>query len=201
MKIGILGGTFDPIHRGHLAIAEAARASLELAEVYFVPAARTPLKEEDSILAVEHRVRMVRLAIADYPYFKLSTVEIDRPGISYTVDTIAQLRDKLGAENELFFIIGWDSAVQFSRWREPARIIQMCRLVAAPRPGYLPPDRESLEAAVPGLSQRLIVLDKPEIDISATEIRELAKRGMSISHLVPESVAEYIKKQKLYLRG
>jgi len=201
MKIGVLGGTFDPIHRGHLAIAEEARANLALAEVYFVPAARTPLKEEDSILAAEHRVQMVRLAIADYPYFKLSTVEIDRPGISYTVDTIAELRDKLGAENELYFIIGWDSLAQFVKWKEPSRIIQMCRLVAVPRPGYSLPDRESLEAAIPGLSQRLIVLDKPEIDISATEIRERAKRGVSISHLVPEPVAEYIKKQKLYLRG
>lgn len=201
MKIGVLGGTFDPIHRGHLAIAEESRARLELAEVYFVPASQTPMKEGSSILPAEHRVSMVRLAIADYPYFKLSTIEIDRPGISYTVDTIAQLREKLGAENELFFIIGWDSLAQLPRWREPERIIKMCRLVAVPRPGYSPPDRKSLEAAIPGLSQRLTVLDKPEIDISATEIRERAARGLSISHLVPEPVVEYIKKQKLYLRG
>ena len=201
MKIGVLGGTFNPIHRGHLAIAEAARAKLSLDKVYFVPAARTPLKEDASILAAEHRLRMVRLAIGDYPDFKLSTVEIDRPGPSYTVDTIAELRDKLGAENELFFIIGWDSLSQFPRWREPARIIQMCRLVAVPRPGYSFPDRVSLETALPGLSQRLILLDEPKIDISASEIRQRAERGESISHLVPEPVAEYIRKEKLYLRG
>ena len=201
MKIGVLGGTFNPIHRGHLAIAEAARAKLSLDEVYFVPAARTPLKEDGSILAAEHRLRMVRLAIADYPDFKLSTVEIDRPGPSYTVDTIAELRDKLGAENELFFIIGWDSLSQFPGWREPARIIQMCRLVAVPRPGYSFPDRVSLETALPGLSQRLILLGEPKIDISASEIRQRAERGESISHLVPEPVAEYIRKEKLYLRG
>ena len=199
MKIGVLGGTFDPIHRGHLAIAESARAKLSLAEVYFVPAARTPMKEDGSILAAEHRVRMVRLAIADYPYFKLSMIEIDRPGPSYTVDTIAELRDNLGVENELFFIIGWDSLIQFPRWRQPERIIQICHLVAVPRPGYSLPDVGPLEAAIPGLSQRLIILDEPKIDISATEIRQRAKSGESISHLVPEAVEGYIKENKLYL--
>lgn len=200
MKIGVLGGTFDPIHKGHLAIAEAAMKRLGLDEVYFVPSARTPLKESDTILAAEHRVKMVRLAIAGYPYFKLSTIEIDRPGPSYTVDTIAQLRDSLGADNELYFIIGLDSLVQLPRWREVARIIQMCQLVAVPRPGYSLPDKDSLEAVIPGISQRLIILDEPKMDISATEIRQLAKRGESISHLVPEAVAEYIKKNKLYLK-
>ncbi|OGO22371.1 MAG: nicotinate (nicotinamide) nucleotide adenylyltransferase [Chloroflexi bacterium RBG_16_51_9] len=200
VKIGVLGGTFDPIHKGHLAIAEAAMKRLGLDEVYFVPSARTPLKESDTILAAEHRVKMVRLAIAGYPYFKLSTIEIDRPGPSYTVDTIAQLRDSLGADNELYFIIGLDSLVQLPRWREVARIIQMCQLVAVPRPGYSLPDKDSLEAVIPGISQRLIILDEPKMDISATEIRQLAKRGESISHLVPEAVAEYIKKNKLYLK-
>ncbi len=199
MKIGILGGTFDPIHNGHLAIAEEARKRMGLAEVYFVPAARTPLKESGTILAAEHRIEMVRLAIADYPYFKLSTIEIDRPGPSYTVDTIAELRDKFGAENELYFIIGLDSLAQLPRWREPARIIRMCRLVAVPRPGYSLPDTNTLEAAMPGISQRLTVLDEPKSDVSATEVRQRAKRGESISHLVPEEVVEYIKRQKLYL--
>ena len=199
MKIGILGGTFDPVHRGHLMVAEEARARLGLSEVYFVPAARTPLKEGGSILTAEHRVQMVRLAIADYPYFKLETLEIDRPGPSYTVDSIAELRNKFGPENELFFIIGWDSLAQFPRWKEPARIIQMCYLVAVPRPGYALPDRESLEAAVPGISLKLIVLKGPEINISATEIRERVARGLPISDLVPEPVAEYIKQHKLYL--
>src|SRR3990170_1262762 len=106
MKIGVLGGTFDPIHKGHLAIAEAAMKRLGLDEVYFVPAARTPLKESETILAAEHRLAMVRLAIAGYPYFKLSTIEIDRPGPSYTVDTISELRVRLGVDNELHFIIG-----------------------------------------------------------------------------------------------
>ncbi|HLB27681.1 MAG TPA: nicotinate-nucleotide adenylyltransferase [Dehalococcoidales bacterium] len=200
MKIGILGGTFDPIHNGHLKIAEAARKKLGLNEVYFMPAAKTPLKEGISISAVEHRVKMVRLAIAGKPRFKLSTIELDRPGLSYTADTIAELRKKLGAETELYFIIGWDSLSQFARWREPDRIIRMCRLVAVPRPGYALPEPKALEAAIPGISESLIVLDKPEIAISATEIRERVARGQSIRRLVPEEVAGYIQKNGLYLR-
>ena len=200
MKIGILGGTFDPIHNGHLKIAEAARKKLGLNEVYFMPAAKTPLKEGISISAVEHRVKMVRLAIAGKPRFKLSTIELDRPGLSYTADTIAELRKKLGAETELYFIIGWDSLSQFARWREPARIIRMCRLVAVPRPGYTMPDPKALEAAIPGMSESLIVLDNPEIAISATEIRERVANGLSIRRLVPKPVAEYIQKNGLYLR-
>jgi nicotinate-nucleotide adenylyltransferase len=199
LNIGVLGGTFDPVHRGHIMMAEEARTWLDLAEVLFVPTAQTPLKEDNPILSVEHRVQMVRLAIADYPYFKISTIEIDRPGTSYTIDTIAELRDQYDTEDELFFIIGWDSLAQLHRWKEPSRLIQMCRLVAVPRPGYSLPDLNSLEAVIPGLSGRVIVLDRPEIDISATEIRELVVRGLSIGHLVPEPVAEYIKQHKLYL--
>ncbi len=199
MNIGVLGGTFDPIHKGHIMIAEETRARLDLAEVIFVPAKQSPLKEDNSILAIEHRVRMVRLAIADYPYFKLSTIEIDRPGPSYTVDTIAELKDRYGAGDELFFILGWDNLVQLPRWKEPSRMIQMCRLVAVPRPGYSLPDLDSQEALIPGLSRRLIVLNKPEVDISATEIRGRVAGGLSIRHLVPEAVAEYIKQHKLYL--
>ena len=199
MNIGVLGGTFDPIHRGHIMVAEEARARIDLAEVLFVPAAQTPLKEDSSISAAAHRVQMVRLAIADYPYFKLSTIEIERAGNSYTVDTIAELRDKLGAENELFFIVGWDSLAQLPRWKEPSRLLQMCRLVAVPRPGYPRPTLKNSEAIIPGLSESVIILDEPQVDISATEIRERVAKGLSIHHLVPEPVAEYIKQHKLYL--
>ena len=199
MKIGVLGGTFDPIHRGHIMVAEEVKARLNLAEVLFVPTAQTPLKEESPISAVEHRVQMVRLTIADYPYFKLSDMEINRAGLSYTIDTIIELRDRY-AGDELFFILGWDSLAQLARWKEPSRLVQMCHLVAVPRPGYSLPDLNSLEASIPGLSRSLIVLDKPEIDISATEIRERVARGLSIRHLVPEPVDEYIRQHKLYLR-
>ena len=199
MNIGVLGGTFDPVHKGHIMVAEEARARLDLAEVLFVPAGQPPLKEDSPILAVEHRVQMVHLAIADYPYFKLSTIEIDRPGSSFTVDTIVELRDKLGDGDELFFIVGWDSLAQLPKWKEPSRLIKICRLVAVPRPGYSLPDLNSLDAVIPGLSRRVILLDRPEIDINATEIRERVAQGLSIHHLVPEPVAEYIRQHKLYL--
>jgi len=199
VNIGVLGGTFDPVHKGHIMVAEEARARLDLAEVLGVPAGQPPLKEDSPILAVEHRVQMVRLAIADYPYYKLSTIEIDRPGPSFTVDTIVELRDKLGDGDELFFIVGWDSLAQLPKWKEPSRLIKMCRLVAVPRPGYSLPGLNSLDAVIPGLSRRVILLDRPEIDINATEIRERVAQGLSIRHLVPEPVAEYIRQHKLYL--
>ncbi len=198
MNRGVLGGTFDPIHNGHIIVAEETRARLNLAEVLFMPAGQPWLKEDSPILAAEHRVQMVRLAIADKPYFKLSTVEIERAGPSYTVETIAELQAQLGAGDELFFILGWDSLAQLPQWKEPSRLIKMCRLVAVPRPGYRLPDLNSLEAIIPGLSQSLIVLDKPEVDISATEIRNRVAQGLSIGHLVTDPVGEYIRQHKLY---
>jgi nicotinate-nucleotide adenylyltransferase len=200
MKIGVLGGTFDPIHLGHLKVAEEARARLDLAEVLFVPAGQPWLKTNNVILPAEHRVEMVRLAIAGKPYFKLSTMEIERPGPTYTVDTIAELKAQLGSGDELFFILGWDNLIQLPQWREPSRLVKMCRLVAIPRVGYPTPDLASLEATIPGLSQSLFLLDSPWIDINASEIRKLVAQGLSISHLVPEPVERYIKQHRLYVR-
>ena len=199
MNIGILGGTFDPIQLAHLAVAEEARTRLDLAEIIFVPAGRPWLKANSPISTAEHRIQMVRLAIAGKPYFKLSTVEIDRAGPSYSVDTVTELQGQLGAEDELFFILGWDSLAEIPLWREPAQLIKMCCLVAVPRPGYSAPDLKKLEADIPGLSQRVVLLEKPEIDISATDIRNRVARGLSISHLVPEPVDRYIKQHRLYV--
>jgi len=199
MNIGVLGGTFDPIHIGHLILAEEVRARLNLAEILFVPAGQPWLKVDSPILPAEHRMEMVRLAIADKPYFKLSTTEIERAGASYTVDTIAELKAKFGAGDELFFILGWDNLAELPLWQEPSRLIKMCRLAAVPRPSYPLPDLKALEAVIPGLSKRLIVLDKPEIDISASAIRNRVARGLSIRHLVPEAVERYISRNKLYL--
>lgn len=199
MNIGVLGGTFDPVHNGHIMMAEETMTRLNLAEVLFVPAGQPWLKEDRPILSAEHRVRMVRLAIADKSCFKLSTVEIDRCGPSYTVETIAELKAQLGAGDELFFIIGGDSVPQLPHWREPDRLIKMCHLVAVPRPGYALPVLRSLDTLVPGLSERLIVLDKPEIDISATEVRQRVAQGLPIDGLVPRPVEEYIRQHRLYV--
>ena len=198
MDIGVLGGTFDPIHVGHLVVAEEVRARLNLDEILFVPAGQPWLKAGTPILAAERRVQMVRLAIVDKPYLKVSTIEVERSGPSYTVDTIAELQAQLSTENEFLFILGWDNLARLPQWREPARLIKMCRLVAVPRVGHPIPDLNSLEAVIPGLSQRVILLDKPEIDISASVIRDRVARGLSICHLVPGPVDEYIRQHRLY---
>jgi len=198
MNIGVMGGTFDPIHNGHLVVAEETRVRLNLAEILFVPAGQPWLKTNRAILAAEHRMQMVRLAIAAKPYFKLSAVEIERTGPSYTVDTMAELQSQFGAGNKLFFILGWDNLAELPQWHEPSRLITMCYLVAVPRPGYPPPDLDSLEAIIPGLTQRVTLFDNPQIDISASVIRDRVARGLSIRHLVPEPVERYIREQRLY---
>ena len=198
MNIGVLGGTFDPIHNGHLLMAEEARAKLNLASVLFVPASQPWLKADSPILAAEHRVEMVRRAIAGKPYFKLSTMEIERAGPTYTVDTIAELGSRLGDGDELFFILGQDNLAQLPQWHEPSRLVEMCYLVAVPRPGARAPDLKALEADIPGMSQRVMFMDKPNVDISASVIRDRARRGLPILHLVPEPVSRYIREHGLY---
>jgi nicotinate-nucleotide adenylyltransferase len=202
MNIGVLGGTFDPIHMGHLIIAEEVRARLDLAEVLFVPAGQPWLKlnNANAISPPWHRVEMVRLAITDEPAFRLSTMEIERPGPSYTVDTMAEFSQQIGAEDKLFFILGWDNLNQLPRWHQPSRLVTLCRLVPVRRVGFAPPDLEALEAAVPGLAQSLVMLDTPQIEISASEIRARVARGLSIHQLVPEAVEQYIIEHGLYLK-
>ncbi len=199
MNIGLMGGTFDPIHNGHLVVAEEIRSRLDLAVLLFVPAGQPWLKMGNPVSLAEDRVHMVRLAIADKPCLKLSTMEVERPGATYTVDTIAELQAQLGAENDLYFILGWDSLAELPQWKEPSRLITMCRLAVVPRPGYPRPDLKALEARIPGSSQRVILMDKPEIDISASEIRDRIAQRLSISHLVPGPVESYIRRHRLYM--
>ncbi len=198
MKTGILGGTFDPIHKGHLAVAEEVRLRLNLDEVLFIPVGRPWRKAGSPILPAEHRVEMVRLAIADRPAFNLSTIEVDREGPSYTIDTLEELISVRGGEDELFFIVGWDSLADLPNWKAPEQIVRLCLLVAVPRPGCFPPDLELLEDSIPGVSERIILLDKPEVDVSASQIRERVASGLSISGLVSESVEKYIREHGLY---
>ncbi len=201
MDIGILGGTFDPVHVGHLRIAEGARARLELSQVLFVPAGQPWLKADEAIASPIHRVEMVRRAIADNPYFELSTVEVDRPGPSYAVDTVAILQQQLGAEASFFFLLGWDSLAELPRWKEPDKLVQMCQLVAVPRPDFSPPNLEALESSIPGVTQSVVLLDMPLVDVSSSDIRKRVAQGLSIQGLVPDDVEEYIKEQQLYRQG
>ena len=198
MKMGILGGTFDPIHNGHLAIADEARTYLNLSEVLFLPAGQPWMKSDQPISAAHHRTAMIRLALEGRPYFKLSTIEIEYKGPSYSVDTIVKLRAQSEEPFDCYFIVGWDNLAKIPLWKDPAKLIEMCFLAAVPRPGYDRPDMKKLEAALPGISKKVILMDKPRIDISATDIRNRVAHGLSISSLVPPAVENYIKESGLY---
>jgi len=197
-KIGVMGGTFDPVHLGHLAVAEEARRRLKMAEIIFMPAGQPYFKALAYISPPEHRVRMLELALAGRPYFKISRMEIQRPGPSYAVETVAQLKEQMPAGNEIYFIMGWDSLLTLNLWQEPERLISLSRIVAAPRPGYTKPDVGALEKELPGISERVIILYQPLVNISSTTIRERVSQGLPIEEMVPPAVAEYIKEKGLY---
>jgi nicotinate-nucleotide adenylyltransferase len=196
VNIGVLGGTFDPIHIGHLVVAEEARIRLGFGEVLFVPAGQPVFKPDRNITPAVHRVEMVRRAIADNPHFKLCTLEIERPGPSYTVDTLTMLRKQLGSEASLFFIIGRDTLAELPLWKEPRKLVQLCRLVVAPRLGSK--DLKYLETSIHGLMDQVIQLDMPVIGISSSGIRRRIAQGLSLRYLVPAEVERYIAEQKVY---
>ena len=200
MNICVLGGTFDPIHRGHLVVAEVVRARLHPAEVMLVPAGQPWLKSGQVAASTEDRLAMVRLAAAEAG-LQVSTTETERSGPSYTVDTLRALRASLSPGDELNFILGWDNLLNITRWHMPEEIIKLARLIAVPRIGSPVPNVDVLEKSLPGLARRVVLLDKPEIDISATVIRERVGLGLSVGHLVSEVVARYIQDHGLYRNG
>jgi len=197
MRVGILGGTFDPIHYGHLIIAEEARVRLQLARVLFVPAKNPPHKLRQPCSAASHRVHMVQLAIASNPGFELSEVDLVRPGPSYTVDTLALLQEQYGPEAELFFLMGLDSLANILSWHRPADIVARANLVVAARPGYTV-ELETLEKALPGITQRIQMLPTPAIGISSHDLRCRVREGLPIRYQVPDSVEAYILAHGLY---
>ena len=196
MNIGILGGTFDPIHIGHLVVAEEARIKVGFSEVIFVPAGQPWFKVERNITPANQRVEMVRRAIANNPHFKLCTIEVERPGPSYTVDTLTMLQKQLGSEASLFFILGRDTLAELPSWKEPEKLVQLCRLVVAPRLGSK--NLKHLETSMPGLLDKVIQLDMPVIGISSSGIRQRIAQGLPIRYLVPAEVEEYLTEQKTY---
>ena len=198
MRVGVFGGTFDPIHLGHLAVARSIQATLELDKVVFVPAGQPWMKAGTPVSPVKDRVEMVRLAVARHKTFELSTIEADRPGPSYAVDTMDALRRQSGSRSALFFLLGSDALMDIAKWKDPQRLIQLCQLVAFARPGCRLLRMEALEAAVPGVSKRVILVDVPQVDIRATDIRCRVAEGRSIQRLVPRAVERYILEHGLY---
>ena len=198
MKAGIFGGTFDPIHLGHLIIAEEARCRFKLDKIIFVPAGQPWMKADRTITSGEHRLAMLRISTASNPYFEISSVELERTGPTYTVDTLEQLWKELGYTSQLYLLLGWDSLKDLPKWKAPLRISRMATLVAFPRPGYEKPDVTKLESEVPGLTEKLVMQDGPYIGISSTCIRQKIADGHSIRYKVPEAVAQYITDHRLY---
>ncbi len=197
MRIGILGGTFDPPHIGHLVIAEEARKKLALAKVYFVPARQPPHKLSEPVSPLEDRVAMLRLALDDSPFFVLSLLEANRPGPSYTVDTLRQLRTEFPPAAEFFLIMGMDSLAKLPTWHKPGELIQMCRLAVLRRPGYSA-EMDELERKIPGIKSKVLFIPAPQLEISSSDLQSRVRGGLSIQSVVPAGVTEYIAQHHLY---
>ncbi len=200
-SIGIMGGTFDPIHVAHLAIAEEVREVLGLARILFVPASLPPFRPAGSVAPAEDRAAMVELAIAGNPAFELSRIELERPGPSFTSDTVEALAEAeraAGREPDLTFILSAETLRELPRWHAPERLLDACRVAVAPRAGYPPPDGAWLEATFPGRADRFVALPGPHLEVSSTEIRARIAAGRSVRYLVPAAVAAYIADHGLY---
>jgi nicotinate-nucleotide adenylyltransferase len=191
-----MGGTFDPIHYGHLIAAEEARFRFGLSRVIFVPCGVPPHKKPYEVTPAEHRYAMTVLATASNPHFVVSRVEIERPGPSYAVDTVKIFRQQFGERAELFFITGLDAVLEILTWKSHDELIRLCRFIAVTRPGY---DAVKLRERLPSdYLERIDLLAIPGMDISSTMIRERVRKGEPIRYLTPEAVCDYIAKHGLY---
>ncbi|MDQ7065850.1 MAG: nicotinate-nucleotide adenylyltransferase [candidate division KSB1 bacterium] len=193
MRVGIFGGTFDPIHNGHLAIAQTAINELPLDKVLFIPAAIPPHKMHQEISAPDIRLKLVQLAIADNPQFEFSTIELDREGPSYMVDTVRQLKAE-HPDWELFLIIGADNLLGFREWHQPKEILQRCKLAVYPR--Y----EADVQQVPESLLKHSVIFKAPRMEISSSYIRRLVFEGKSIRYLVPDTIDAYIRQEGLYGR-
>ncbi len=197
LRVGVLGGTFDPIHIGHLILAEEARDQLGLAVVHLVPAGDPPHKRDRRLASIEDRLEMIARAIADNPALQVSRVDADRPGPHYTLDMVRIFQARLPAGGELYFLMGYDSLAELPGWHRPQELLAACRLVALTRYN-VPLDWEMLEARLPGIRERVTLLDMPELEISSNQIQERIRAGRSIRYLTPDAVRTYIEEKGLY---
>jgi nicotinate-nucleotide adenylyltransferase len=184
----LLGGTFDPPHNGHLALAEAAIRELGLEKVIFIPSKRPPHKSRDIISSKEDRLAMLKLALKKRPEFEISEMEFERKGTSYTIDTLSSFKSAFPRE-DFCFLLGADNVIEMEGWHEPERIFEMARVAAVNRPGFVPEGR---------FVSKVDYFEMPEVDISSTMVREKIRHGESIAGLVPIEVEEYISRNNLY---
>jgi nicotinate-nucleotide adenylyltransferase len=197
IRLGLLGGTFDPPHYGHLLAAQEVAWRLNIDRVLFLPARQNPLKRGEASSSAADRCEMVALAVADNPSFELSRLDLDRPPPSYTADLLRALQSP---EHELFFLVGADILPELPKWREPQQIVQLARLVVVNRPGAPPPDLERIETVLPGVRERVERVQIPGVDVSSREIRKRVAAGRPIRYLTPPAVERYIIDRRLYRR-
>ncbi len=196
LRLGVLGGTFDPPHYGHLVLAENALAQLRLDRVLFAPAAQPPHKPQQPLTPARCRVAMVKLAIADRAEFVISRLDLDRPGPHYTVDMLGLLQDRR-PKATLYFLMGGDSLAQMDTWQDPAGIVQQAQLAVMQRPGW-ETDVEALAEEIPGIRERLAWVDAPHLDIAGSDLRRRVREGLPIRYLVPPPVEAYVREHCLY---
>lgn len=200
MKLGIFGGTFDPIHNGHIVIAEHVRKSLDIDRVLFIPAGQPWFKANIPVTEARHRLEMVNLAVADSPKFEVSDIEVRREGSTYTIDTLTALREEMGEAVEFFVILGTDALNELHRWRAPGEVLDMATIVGVARPNADAVDREALESIRSGASEEIVLVDGPRVDISAASVRRRIADGLPVDGLIPQVVHSYIERHGLYGR-
>ncbi|MFZ4813543.1 MAG: nicotinate-nucleotide adenylyltransferase [Phototrophicaceae bacterium] len=196
-RVGIFGGSFNPLHQGHLIVAEFAAESFDLDYVLFAPVLHPPHKDGSGMVAIGHRLKMIELAIASNARFKLSRVDIERPGPHYSVDTVKLIQDEYPT-SQLYFVMGGDSLKSYPAWYKPMEIIQYARLAVMRRPSSRPVQPDMHDGLLPGLSDYVDMIEAPPIGISSTRVREQLSRGKSVRYLLPDAVLDYIHAHHLY---
>ena len=194
-RLGVMGGTFDPIHHGHLVTAEEALSQFSLDQVVFVPTGRPWMKADRPVSPAEDRYLMTVIATSSNPHFLVSRLEIEREGPTYTVETLRALRDEVGPSCELFFVTGADAMLEILQWKDPEEILNQAHFIAATRPGY---DIARFEREAPSSHPNVSVMNIPALAISSSDIRRRVAAGEPIRYLVPEGVKTYIEKARLY---
>lgn len=196
-RVGVLGGTFDPPHIGHLVAAEEARVQLDLERVTFVPAGIPPHKLGEPVTPAVHRVEMTMRAVASNPYFFVSLVDVERAGPSHTVDTLKLLRARWGASTDIYFILGLDMLADLPNWHEPQQLVELCRLAVVDRPGY-DIDMDELDRTIPGVARQVDQVSMPRLEVSSTDLRRRVRQSKTIRYYVPVEVEAYVHAHRVY---